>query len=146
GAERLVAETDAEHRQASGETADRLDRNAGLRGISRTRRDEQVSGLQGLDALQGDRVVAKNAHLLAHLLEILDQVVGERIIIVDHEDHSSSRVFLTASKRAAAFCRHSRCSRAGSESATMPAPACRYAFPRVKNKVRIVIAMSIFPV
>jgi len=34
-----------------------------------------------------DLVVANDAHLLAELAEVLHEVVGERIVVVDDEQH-----------------------------------------------------------
>ena len=42
---------------------------------------------QRLQPLHGDGVVAKHPHLRAQLTEVLHQVVGERIVVVDYGDH-----------------------------------------------------------
>ena len=62
------------------------------------------------------------------LAEVLDEVVGERVVVVDHQEHARSSQSLRHAAPPAAAPRalftHSACSRSGSESATMPAPAC----------------------
>jgi len=39
------------------------------------------------DGLHGDGVVAVNSHVPAHLRQVLDEVVGKGIVIVDHQNH-----------------------------------------------------------
>ena len=51
----------------------------------------------------------------------------------------------TARTAAAALLRDSAYSRAGTESATMPPPACTLARPCAMTAVRMAIAMSMFP-
>ena len=66
------------------------------------------------------------------LAQVLDQVVGERVVVVDHEQHQCSlrsadvarRAISTALSTARALLTHSSYSAAGTLSATMPAPAC----------------------
>src|SRR5258706_189063 len=85
--------------------------------------------------------------LRAHLAEILPQVVGEGIEIVDHENHAPSigRTSSAARKIARALCRVSCHSACGSESATMPAAACTCSLPSFSTAVRIAIATSMSP-
>ena len=40
--------------------------------------------LERLDFLDGDRVVAVHDDVLAELAQILDQVIGKRIVVIDH--------------------------------------------------------------
>ena len=60
------------------------------------------------------------------LAEVLDEVVGERIVVVDDEHHYDSPRCASSSARitARALSRVSSYSAVGFESATMPAPAC----------------------
>jgi len=39
------------------------------------------------DLFDRDLVVAEHAHVLAQLAEVLHEVVGERVVVVDHEQH-----------------------------------------------------------
>ena len=47
------------------------------------------SGLRCFDFLEGDLVVAADLELLPHLAEILRQVVGERIVVVEQQNHTA---------------------------------------------------------
>ena len=127
----LVPEADAQHRQTFGEAPDGCDGDAGLRRRARTRRYDQVGGVRRLDLVERDGVVAGHGRGGAEPLEELHQVVGERVVVVDdeHVAHGSalpncSWASSTARSNAAALFSVSSYSRAGSESATIPAPAC----------------------
>jgi hypothetical protein len=83
---RLMAEADAECGDPGlREGPRRLDRDPGVRGSTRAGRDHQ-SSVTALDQL-GDRrlVVADDLDLGAELAQVLDEVVGERVVVVDHE-------------------------------------------------------------
>src|SRR3954447_14764455 len=85
--ERLVAEADAERRHAGlGEAPHRLDRDAGLGGRARPGRDDHAvpPALEQLADLR--RVVADDLDLRPQLAQVLDEVVGERVVVVDRED------------------------------------------------------------
>ena len=47
------------------------------------------AGAERLDLLERDLVVAEHHHLLLELAEVLHEVVGERIVVVDHQQHDS---------------------------------------------------------
>src|SRR5665811_1652856 len=100
--------------------------------------------------VQRHAVVALHGDLGAELAQVLHQVVGERVVVVDHEDpgrrddrlargwvevdghghcENSSWASSMARRSAAALFCVSSYSRAGSLSATMPAPACTWATP-----------------
>ena len=86
----LVPQAHTKKRQLAGEVADGLDADAGLGGRARSGRQYQAVGPQGGDARDGDLVVAEHAHVLAELTEILHQVVGEAVVVVDHQQHGRS--------------------------------------------------------
>ena len=88
--QRLVAEADAEHRRAGlGEGADRLAEipaSAGVQGPGETtRRSAPRSSSSSTVGL----VVADDLDLGAELAQVLDQVVGEGVVVVDDEDAAS---------------------------------------------------------
>src|SRR5258705_5148053 len=122
-ADRLVAEADAEDRRRRAEATDDLERHARLIGIARTRRDHDALGSLGDDGVTAERVVAHDLERRAQLTEVLDEVVGKGIVVVDDEDHRS---VLAASRSARIMPRalelFSSHSVFGSESATIPAP------------------------
>src|SRR5216683_6792134 len=93
------------------------------------------------DAGDVDRVVALDGDVGAELAEVLHDVVGERIIVIDHQDSnffivrhatyllaaiSKSRAAWSARTIARALFTDSSNSAPGSESATTPPPACIY--------------------
>src|SRR5213078_1259399 len=89
-----------------------------------------------------DRVVPPDRHLRAELAEQVREVVGERVVVVDQQDHRLASASSIAISSAASLRRHSSCSAAGSESATIPAPACSSAAPPSRITVRIAMQVS----
>ena len=145
--DRLVAEADAERRHARPEAPDELDGDARFRRPSRARRDDEPVGRERLRLVDRERVVAVHGDLGAALLEQVDEVPGEGVVVVDHQElhaYSSSARSIAASS-AASFARHSRCSASGSESATTPAPAWSRATPSATTIVRSAMHESIVP-
>ena len=74
-------------------------------------------------------VVAHDAHVLPQLAQVLGQVVGERVVVVDEQQHVYScpardrRASSTAASTARALLTDSSNSADGTLPATMPAPA-----------------------
>src|SRR5207253_5111773 len=125
GTDRLVAEADAQNRNGPREALDQRHRDARLVRRAWPGLDDHAVGTKGGDLLERDRVVATDVHVGAELAEVLHEVVGEGVVVIDHEElraHSCS-ARRTAWIMARALFTHSRCSASGSESATMPAPA-----------------------
>ena len=60
-------------------------------GSARTRGEYDPLRLHGLDIGDLELVVAANLNLGAEFPEILNQVVGERIVVVENEDHENLR-------------------------------------------------------
>jgi hypothetical protein len=75
--QRLVAETDTEYWQASGEVLDHLDGDTSFIGGARSRRNDDAVGLQRLDLLHGNLVIPVDTNIFTQLSEVLDEVVGE---------------------------------------------------------------------
>ncbi len=65
----------------------RLDRDPGRLGPARARRDHEARRAQPLDLRDVDGVVADDAHLRAELTEPVRQIPGERVVVVDEQDH-----------------------------------------------------------
>src|SRR5438309_7382416 len=80
-----------------------------------------------------DALPISHVDLGAELAQVLDQVVGEGVVVVDHEEprrgHHRASARRTAWSMARDLLTHSRCSASGLESATMPAPAWMYTRP-----------------
>ncbi len=81
--DRLMAEADPERWHARPEPADQLDRDPRVRRTAGTGGDHEVGGIEGLGLLDADRVVSEDPHLGSKLLEEVDEVVGERVVVVD---------------------------------------------------------------
>src|SRR5258708_4589162 len=155
-ADSLMAQADAENRDLSRELAQHVERDARMLRVARPRRQADPLGIQLRDFIEGNFIVAVRPHVLAQFAEILDQVIGERIVVVDHQQHglspdqkSLSRPSCTCSaarSTARALFSVSCHSDSGTESATTPAAACTYKLPLWLRPVRIAMARSISPV
>src|SRR6478735_6570356 len=143
--DRLVAEAHAERRGRRREPANDLHGRAGALRPPGSRRDDEVGGTETLRPVRVDLVVAAHDHLSAELLEQVDEVVREAVVVVDEQDHRSDSASVIAVSRAASFRRHSSCSACGSESATIPAPAWRWATRSWSTTVRIAMQVSRSP-
>ena len=69
------------------EVADQIDRNSGILRCARPWRDQDAIGMERFDLRRRELIIAANDHFLAQLAEILHQVVGERVVVIKHEDH-----------------------------------------------------------
>ena len=86
-ADALVPEADAEEGHTRPEGADDLVGDPGfLRGTG-TRGDADAFGLERFDLGEGDLVVAFDGDLSAQFAEVLHQVVGEGVVVIDDEQH-----------------------------------------------------------
>ncbi len=86
----LVPEAYTQNRNLSGEVLDRRDRDAGFVRCTRAGRHHDVLRVERGDLCHADFIVAMHHHLRTQFGEILHQVVGEGIIIVDHQKHVCS--------------------------------------------------------
>ena len=86
-ADGLMAQADAEQRNFAPELADDFDDDAGFFRRAGAGGNHDAVGLLGGDIGEGDLVVAMDFELFAQLAEILRQVIGERIVVVDEQDH-----------------------------------------------------------
>ncbi len=84
--ERLVPEADAERGDPRlGEAAHDLERDAGLVRRARAGRDDDAVGRAFEQLVDAGLVVAHDVELRPELAEVLDEVVGERVVVVDHQ-------------------------------------------------------------
>ncbi len=86
-ADGLVAEADAEDGDLAGEGFDHGDGDAGFGGRAGAGGDEHAFGLEGDGFFYGDLVVSEDALLDAESTEVLDEVEGEGIVVVDDKQH-----------------------------------------------------------
>jgi len=86
-ADGLMSEADAKHGNFAGEVADDVDADAGVLRSAGAGRDDDALGMHGCDF--GDRhlVIAAHLDVSAQFSEILDEVVSERVVVVEDEDH-----------------------------------------------------------
>src|SRR2546428_1626154 len=149
-AQALVTEANAEDGDFPGQLLYRLIGDAGIVRRAGTGRDDDavVAG----ELLDSDRVVSEHVRLHAELAQVLDEVVCERVVVVDDREpclrracHHMPSAISMALNIAPAFSSVSSNSRSGRESATTPAPDCTYATPSATTMVRSVIAMSMLP-
>ena len=90
-ADRLVTEADAKHRLPAGERPDDFEGHPGFARRAGTRREQDAVGVEREGPGGRDFVVPEHALLHAQLAEILDQVEGKRVEVVDDEQHGSRR-------------------------------------------------------
>jgi hypothetical protein len=81
-ADALMAQAHAEDRQATSEMPDQVHGDPGLIGSARAWRDHQDVGCQIGNRLDRHCIVALDPHGLAELTEILREVPGEGIVVV----------------------------------------------------------------
>ena len=84
-ADRLMAQADAENRHLPASLLDDFQRHAGLVRRARPGRDHDALRRQLANLLDRQLVVARDAHVLTQLAEVLHEVVGEAVVVVDHQ-------------------------------------------------------------
>ena len=90
-ADRLMAQTDAEQRRLSfGRRADKVHADAGLVRGARTRGQDDSVGFQSHRLFDRDLVVTLDDTMRPKIAQKVDEVVGERVVVVDDEDHAES--------------------------------------------------------
>ena len=68
--------------------ADDVDTDARILRRARTWRDYNPFWPEPLDFLQTGLVIAADYHLLARLSDVLHQIEGKRIVIIENKDHA----------------------------------------------------------
>ena len=87
-ADRLMAEADAEQRASGfGAGGDEIEADSGLVRRARAGRDQHRIGAGRERFCGGQRIVALDAHFGPQLDQIVNEVEGEAVVIVDDEDH-----------------------------------------------------------
>jgi hypothetical protein len=104
----LVAEAHAEDWNAGGRFADEIEANAGFVGRARAWREDDRIGLQRHDVGDRNLVVAMDDHIRPQPSQIVEEVEGEAVIVVDQDNHVPPRCqgFTVPPKggQAAGFC------------------------------------------
>ena len=74
-------------RNGSADLGDEIETDAGVVGRARPRREHHRVRIHGDDLPDADLVVAKHADVRPQPAEIVEQVEGEAVVIVDQDDH-----------------------------------------------------------
>ena len=82
-----MTETDTENRRRLGEREHDVETDAGAVRGAGARRNEDMRGCHDRDLFERDRIVADDSRIRPQLAEVLHEVVGERIVVVDDENH-----------------------------------------------------------
>jgi len=99
----LMSETNSQDWNFAREVPNQVDADTGFLRCAWSRRDHDSLRLHRLNFVDRDLIVAPNFHLRAKFSEILDEVVGKGIVIVENEDHGIvQRLVYTRSNRAEA--------------------------------------------
>ena len=88
----LMAETDPQQGITSCKTANHLIADTSLPGRAGPRRDADTVGIQGCNLLRGDLVVAADKWIRPQFSKILDEVIGEGIVVIDDKDHDGKKL------------------------------------------------------
>ena len=87
-ADALVTEANAKQRNVRSEGPDDFVGESRFTRGTRSGRDEDAFGFERADLFDGDLVVAMDLHIHLHLAQILDEIVGERIVIIYDQHHN----------------------------------------------------------
>ena len=115
----------------------------GLGRMARPRRDHDPPGVQPLHLRHRDLIGADDGVIIKDG-DIIHQVPDERVMIV-HEENRPHAATPRALFMAAIFLSVSWYSFSGSESATIPAPACTVATPSLTRTLLMAMAKSELP-
>src|ERR1035438_2270681 len=91
-ADGLVSKADTEDGRFPGHATDQRNQNAGLAGRAGTGGEQDALWLEGSDFIDGDFVVAAHHDLRTQLAQVLDQVVSEGFVAVEHKNHGEISV------------------------------------------------------
>ena len=85
----LVAEADTEDRNFSAEMPNHIATDPRIGGRAGPGGNDYFFGSELLDVGNGNLVVALHKELRTQFAKVLNEVVGERIVVIDDEDHAS---------------------------------------------------------
>ncbi len=86
-ADALMAEADSEDRDDSAHFLNHLATDPGIVGSAGTGRNTDAIRCFLVDFIESDLVIAMHLHFRTQFSEVLDEVVGERIVVVDDKQH-----------------------------------------------------------
>src|ERR1700722_3274495 len=108
-------------------------------------RNTDFFGVQLLNFLNAGPIIPPDNQLRAQFTEVLNQVICERVVVIQDQNHKICSARSIARKVAIALLTLSWYSSSGSESATTPPPACTYAVPSFRTTLRSAIQESSWP-
>src|ERR1700719_1347697 len=82
-----MAEADAQDWELAGKLANQVDADSGVLRRARPGRNHDAFRLAPRDFLDGNFVVTMDLDVAAQLAEILRQVIGKRIVVVEQQNH-----------------------------------------------------------
>src|ERR1700687_5265644 len=120
----LVSQTNAQHGNPRPKMTNKIVADPSFIRRSRSRRNADFFGVQLLNLIDGCPVIPADHQFRAEFAKILNQVVGERVVVIQYQDHNICSARSIAQKVAMALLTLSSYSSSGTESATTPPPAC----------------------
>ena len=87
-ANRLMSQADAQHRKLAGKVPDQINADAGLLRRTGAGRDNDAVRTHGFDLRRNDLVIAAHLYLLPQFSQLLHQVVGKGIVVIENEYHA----------------------------------------------------------
>src|SRR6266849_550212 len=86
----LMAEANTEYRNRFMKAPDNIFGYSGICRCAGARRNDNSRGFQALYFFECDLVIPEYTQFFAKLAQVLHQVIGERVVIIDNENHISS--------------------------------------------------------
>src|ERR1051326_4106519 len=83
----LMAKADTENRNRFIKMTYNVFGDSGIRRRAGARRNNNTSRFQAVDFVQSDLIIPEYARFLAEFAQVLHQVISERIVIIDNENH-----------------------------------------------------------
>src|SRR6185503_10344694 len=88
----LMPQTDPKYRHPPTELADNVIRKPGFLRRTRSRGNQYSLRLHRARLLHRQLIIPADFHFGIQFAEILHQVVGERVVIIDHQDHRGDTI------------------------------------------------------
>jgi len=85
--DRLMSKAYAQNGNLSGEVSDQIDGDAGFVRSAGSRRNYDFAGSSLFDFVQRDLIVATYLDLFPRLSDVLDEIKGKGVVVVEDEDH-----------------------------------------------------------
>src|SRR3974377_522539 len=156
GANGCLSQTNSQNRELFRQLLDQLHGYACLLRCTRPGRNHDLVGLQAHDLLDRNLVVRLHLQCATQFAEVLGQVVGKRIVVVEQQNHFFPLTFpflllpdgcavRSAPSSAFDLFNDSSNSPSAGEPATIPPPACTWATPFLMTIVRKAMHESRFP-